>query len=142
MSVGGSEHLGLPEASPDLDSVDVYLGWLGRATRPIQIIAALNAPLLRSANVRAAVTRFSQRLPGSDREPDSDGRSLVIAVARDASGARLATTALTGPDPYVITASLMAWGAIHAAAPGAAIIAGRARPRGRLRPRHSHAGRR
>ena len=124
MTVGGSEHLGLPEAFPHLDSVDVYLGWLGRATRPTQIIAALNAPLLRWSKARATITRLSQRLPGSEREPDSDGRSLVIAVARDASGAPLATTALTGPDPYEMTASLMAWGATQAAAPDAALMPG------------------
>ena len=58
-------------------------------------------------------------VPGSSREPDSIGRSLVIAVARDPLGAALATTALTGPDLYQMTASLIAWGAIHTAAPDA-----------------------
>lgn len=60
----------------------------------------------------------------SGREPDGDGRSLVIAVARDASGSPLATTALTGPDPYEMTASLLAWGAIHAATPNAVVRPG------------------
>jgi Saccharopine dehydrogenase NADP binding domain len=124
MSLGTSEHLGLPEAFPDLDSVDVYLGWLGRWTRPTQIVATLNAPLMRASRVRAGLTRLSQRLPGSDREPDSDGRSLIIAVARDDSGAPLTTIALTGPDPYEMTASLMAWGATRMAAPGAALTPG------------------
>jgi short subunit dehydrogenase-like uncharacterized protein len=124
LTVAGSEHLGLPESFPRLDSVEVCLGWFGRWTRPMQIAATLTAPLLRSARARATVTRLSQRLPGSTREPDSNGRSLVIAVARDASGAPLATTALTGPDPYQMTASLLAWAAIHAAAPGAALTPG------------------
>ncbi len=117
MTVGGSEHLGLPEVFPQLESVDVSLGWFGRWTRPVQAASTLQAPLLRSAKVRAAVKRLSERLPGSHREPDSDGRSLVIAVARDDAGRPLATTTLTGPDPYEMTASLLAWGAIHAAAP-------------------------
>jgi short subunit dehydrogenase-like uncharacterized protein len=117
MTVGGSEHLGLPEVFPQLESVEVGVGWLGRWTRLVQTAATLQAPLLRSAKVRAAVTRLSERLPGSDREPDSDGRSLVIAIARDDSGRPLATTALTGPDPYEMTGSLLAWGAAHAAAP-------------------------
>jgi len=124
LTVGGSEHLGLPEAFPQLDSVEVCLGWFGRWTRPMQIAATLTAPLLRPARARATVTRLSQRLPGSTREPDSNGRSLVIAVARDASGAPLATTALTGPDPYQMTASLLAWAATHAAAPDAALTPG------------------
>ncbi|MGW0844815.1 hypothetical protein ACWD26_32720 [Streptomyces sp. NPDC002787] len=89
-----------------------------------QIAALLQAPLLRSAKVRAAVTRLSERLPGSGREPDSDGRSLVIAVARDTSGRPLASTALTGPDPYEMTGALLAWGAVHAAAPDAVLKPG------------------
>ncbi|MFJ9712864.1 saccharopine dehydrogenase NADP-binding domain-containing protein [Streptomyces sp. NPDC101234] len=124
MSVPGSEHLGLPEIFPHLESVEVGLGWLGRWTRPVQVVAALQAPLLRVEKVRAAMTRLSGRLPGSQREPDSDGRSLVIAVARDASGRQLATTALTGPDPYEMTGSLLAWGAVRAAAPDAVLKPG------------------
>jgi hypothetical protein len=89
----------------------VGLGWLGRWTRPVQIAATLQAPLLRSAKVRAALARWSERLPGSQREPDPDGRSLVIAVARDGHGRPLAATALTGPDPYEMTGSFLAWGA-------------------------------
>ncbi len=117
LSVAGSEHLGLPEVFPQLDNVDVYMGWFGRWTRLVQGATTLTAPLLWSGKARSAVARLSGRLPGSHREPDSDGRSLVIAVARDESGQPLATTALTGPDPYETTASLLAWGAIHAATP-------------------------
>jgi short subunit dehydrogenase-like uncharacterized protein len=124
LTVSGSEHLGLPESFPRLDSVDVCLGWFGRWTRPIQIGAALTAPLLRPARARATITRLSRRLPGSARQPDNNGRSLVIAVARDPSGAPLATTALTGPDPYQMTASLLAWAAIHAAASNAPLTPG------------------
>jgi putative NADH-flavin reductase len=124
MTVAGSEHLGLPEVFPQLDSVDVCMGWFGRWTRPIRMATTLQAPLLRSAKARTVLTRLSQRLPASHREPDSDGRSLVIAVARDHSGRPLATTALTGPDPYEMTASLLAWGAVHAAAPEAVLKTG------------------
>ena len=41
----------------------------------------------------------------------------MIAVARDDSGRPLATTALTGPDPYESTASLLAWAPLHPATP-------------------------
>ncbi|MFI6491103.1 saccharopine dehydrogenase NADP-binding domain-containing protein [Streptomyces sp. NPDC050564] len=124
MTVPGTEHLGLPEVFPQLESVEVGLGWLGRWTRPVQIAATLQAPVLRSAKVRAALARWSERLPGSQREPDPDGRSLVIAVARDSHGRPLATTALTGPDPYEMTGSLLAWGAAHAAQPDAVLKPG------------------
>ncbi|MFH8663142.1 saccharopine dehydrogenase NADP-binding domain-containing protein [Streptomyces afghaniensis] len=124
MTVPGTEHLGLPEVFPQLESVEVGLGWFGRWTRPVQIAATIQAPLLRSAKVRAALERWSERLPGSQREPDPDGRSLVIAVARDGHGRPLATTALTGPDPYEMTGSLLAWGAVHAAQPDAVLKPG------------------
>ncbi|KXF51328.1 hypothetical protein AXA44_15070 [Rhodococcus sp. SC4] len=124
MTVAGSEHLGLPEAFPQLESVDVCMGWFGRWTRPVQAVAALQAPLLRTPPGRTTLTWLSERLPGSHREPNSDGRSLVIAVARDDSGRALATTALAGPDPYEMTASLLAWGAVHAAAPDAVLKPG------------------
>jgi len=124
MTVPGTEHLGLPEVFPQLESVEVGLGWFGRWTRPVQIAATIQAPLLRSAKVRAALARWSERLPGSQREPDPDGRSLVIAVARDGHGRPLATTALTGPDPYEMTGSLLAWGAAHAAQPDAVLNPG------------------
>ena len=124
MTIAGSEHLGLPEVFPQLESVDVCMGWFGRWTRPVQAVAALQAPLLRTPPARAALTWLSERLPGSHRQPNSDGRSLVIAVARDDSGRALATTALTGPDPYEMTASLLAWGAVHAAAPDSFLAPG------------------
>ncbi|MFJ2967505.1 saccharopine dehydrogenase NADP-binding domain-containing protein [Streptomyces collinus] len=124
MTVPGMEHLGLPEVFPQLESVEVGLGWFGRWTRPVQIAATIQAPLLRSAKVRASLERWSERLPGSQREPDPDGRSLVIAVARDGHGRPLATTALTGPDPYEMTGSLLAWGAARAAQPDAVLKPG------------------
>ncbi|EPJ39878.1 hypothetical protein STAFG_3094 [Streptomyces afghaniensis 772] len=74
MTVPDTEHLGLPEVFPQLESVEVGMGWLGRWTRPVQIAAMLQAPLLRSAKVRAALTRWSGRLRGAHREPDTDGR--------------------------------------------------------------------
>jgi short subunit dehydrogenase-like uncharacterized protein len=124
LTVGGSEHLGLPEAFPYLDSVEVGLGWFGRSTRLVQTTTHLAAPLLRTRTMRRSLTRLSHHLPGAAREPDADGRALVIAVARDTSGRPLATTALTGPDPYEMTGALLAWGASHAAAPGATLTPG------------------
>jgi hypothetical protein len=68
--------------------------------------------------------RLSERLPGAHREPDPDGRSLIVAVARTAGGQELATVALTGPDAYTMTSSLLAWGASYAAAPPAPLPPG------------------
>lgn len=100
------------------------LGWFGRWTRLVQTSTHLAAPLLRTAVIRSSVTKLSHRLPGSTRDPDANGRALVVAVARDAAGRALATTALTGPDPYEMTGSLLAWGASHAAAPSTSLTPG------------------
>jgi hypothetical protein len=124
MSVGGSEHLGLPESYPQLQTVDVYLGWLGRWTRPVRMVSTLMAPLTRSERARANLAKRAEKLPGADREPDTNGRSLVLATARDVSGRVLAKTALTGPDPYEMTGSLLSWGATRAADPDTTLTPG------------------
>ncbi|MBT2597102.1 saccharopine dehydrogenase NADP-binding domain-containing protein [Arthrobacter sp. ISL-72] len=124
MTVGGSEHFGLPEVFPGLESVDVNLGWFGRWTRVMRAAAALTTPLVRLTKSELRLAKMAENLPGASREPDGDGRSLIIAVARDHSGRKLATTALTGPDPYVMTGSLLAWGAIHAASPATGLTPG------------------
>jgi short subunit dehydrogenase-like uncharacterized protein len=124
MSVGGSEHLGLPESYPQLQAVDVYLGWLGRWTRPVRALSTLTAPFTRSEKAKANLAKRAEKLPGAHREPDANGRSLVLATARDASGRALAKTALSGPDPYEMTGSLLAWGAVRAADPDTALAPG------------------
>jgi hypothetical protein len=59
---------------------------------------------------RSAVARLSGRLPGSHREPDSDGRSLVIAVGRATPAGPSLPPPSPATDPYETTASLLAWG--------------------------------
>ncbi|GHC94706.1 hypothetical protein GCM10010309_80380 [Streptomyces violaceochromogenes] len=125
MTVPGTEHLGLPEVFPQLESVEVGLGWFGRWTRPV----CRSPP--RSRRLCCARRRCGHPWSGGpsgsrDRSarPDPDGRSLVIAVARDGHGRPLATTALTGPDPYEMTGSLLAWGAARAAQPDAVLKPG------------------
>ena len=75
LTVAGSEHLGLPEVFPQLDSIEVCLGWFGRWTRPLRTTTALTAPLLRSATARAAVTRLSSGSRDRTASRTSDGRS-------------------------------------------------------------------
>ena len=41
LTVGGSEHLGLPEVFPQLESVAVCMGWFGRWTRPVRTATTL-----------------------------------------------------------------------------------------------------
>jgi short subunit dehydrogenase-like uncharacterized protein len=120
-SVGGSEHLALPRIAPHLRDVDVYLGWFGPFTRPLQVLSRVTAPFLRRAVARRALDAIVRRTaPGSTGGPDAEARarsgSFVVAEARDQAGNGLSTVRLAGPNPYDVTADLLAWGAIAASA--------------------------
>jgi hypothetical protein len=52
---------------------------------------------------------------GRARRPRRAGRSLVVAIAADDHGRELTRVHLQGPDPYTLTARLLAWAAIRAA---------------------------
>ena len=51
-------------------------------------------------------------------DPRRAGRSLVVAIAADGHGREVARVQLQGPDPYTLTARLLAWAATHAARGG------------------------
>jgi short subunit dehydrogenase-like uncharacterized protein len=123
VSYGGSEHYALPRVAPGLREVEVYLGWFGRRSRAVQAVSALGAPLARlpgaRALTRAATGPLARRTgQGPDEAARHGGGSLVVAVAADAEGRELAQVRLRGPDPYTLTARLLAWGARRAAGHG------------------------
>jgi len=131
-SIGSSEHFALPRLRPrvagadgrpaqaPLTDVGVYLGWLGHATRLVHYGSALAAPLSSMPGVLPVVDALGRRIQRSRAGPGAaeSFRSDVVAVARDAGGAKLAAVHLTGGDPYSFTASILAWAAGKAAAEG------------------------
>jgi len=123
VTYGGSEHLTLPRLAPGLREVEVYLGWFGRRSRALQALSAVGAPLARVPGVRAIARAATGPLAGrTGQGPDEAARrgfgSLVVASAADAAGRELARVELRGPDPYTLTARLLAWGAQRAASHG------------------------
>jgi short subunit dehydrogenase-like uncharacterized protein len=123
VTYGGSEHLALPRIAPGLREVEVYLGWFGRRSRAMQVLSAVGSPLARVPGVRALTRAATGRLlartgQGPDEATRRRGGSLIVAVASDADGRELAQVHLRGPDPYTLTASLLAWGARRAAGSG------------------------
>jgi short subunit dehydrogenase-like uncharacterized protein len=123
VSYGGSEHYTLPRIAPGLREVEVYLGWFGRRSRAVQAVSAVGAPLAGRPGVRALARAATGPLArrtgqGPDETARQRGRSLVVAVAADAEGRELARVHLRGPDPYTLTARLLAWGARRAAESG------------------------
>ena len=123
ISVGGSEHYALPRLAPGLREVEVYLGWFGPSSRPMQGLSLAASQLTRLPGARDGLKALSSRLaPGSSGGPDATARAshrtLVIAEAYDAAGALLAGARVEGVNAYDFTAGALAWGA-EAAAGGA-----------------------
>ncbi|GAA4741142.1 hypothetical protein GCM10023328_22920 [Modestobacter marinus] len=121
LAVGGSEHLALPGLSPSLREIGVYLDWFGPATPVAHRLAPLTPWLGRLPGATARVEQLADLVGRRFAEaPTTQGetRTHVVAEVRDASGARVARVRLLGPDPYELTAELLAWGAVRAAGGG------------------------
>jgi short subunit dehydrogenase-like uncharacterized protein len=116
ISVGTSEHFGLPRLSRDLRDVDVHLGWFGPASRPLQLMSRGTAAITKVPPARAAIAALANRfVKGSTGGPGAEARaksgSHVVAIASDAAGDPVATVHLEGPNGYDLTADFLAWGA-------------------------------
>ncbi len=117
ISVGGSEHFGLPAAYPGLSEVNVYLGWFGPLARPFQAGALVGDYVMRVPLARTTMRFWGERLAGLVGGPEAGttpgGSSWIAAEAYDAAGRQLSEIHLTGVDPYDFTASFLAWAARH-----------------------------
>ena len=119
VSVGGSEHFGLPAVHPQLRHVEVYAGFFGAAVPLVRAGAALafagsRVPALRRRLGRALESYAARgnSAPGAG-SPSHAGTAETVVVARAyaADGARLASVELRGPEPYTLTAGILAWAA-------------------------------
>ena len=87
ITVGGSEHFALPRLAPGLRDVEVYLGWFGTGSRPMQALSLVASQLTRvpGAARRAPGARARALVPGSTGGPDADRarahRPVVVAEA-------------------------------------------------------------
>ena len=119
VSVGSSEHFGLPRLSPRLREVNVYLGWFGPLARPMQAMSLGTSLPGAGALLKAIGQRF---VKGSTGGPDAEERSRsgshIVAIAHDGGGRELAQVELTGVNGYTFTGRILAWGAQQAAAGG------------------------
>jgi short subunit dehydrogenase-like uncharacterized protein len=121
LSVGGSEHLTLPPLAPSLCEVGVFLDWFGPATAVAHRLAPLTPWAARVPGARAALPRLAVlvgRQVAAAPSPQDGVRTSVLAEVRDAGGDLVSAVRLTGPEPYAMTADLLAWGAVRAAEGG------------------------
>ena len=122
ISVGASEHFGLPAVHPGLQEVNAYLGWFGPFSRAVQASSLLNAGLARIPGSDRMFDAVAGRFKTSSGGPSEAARaatgSLIVGRAYDAAGAELSRVVLRGVNGYTFTGEVMAWGAIQAAAGG------------------------
>jgi short subunit dehydrogenase-like uncharacterized protein len=121
VSVGASDHFGLPPLAPGLREVNAYLGWFGPMSRPMQVGSALGAAVAAVPGTRALAQRVTARFVrgstgGPSAEERAQVRSHIVAVAYDHSGRELAEVHVTGVDGYTYTGAILAWSAARAAA--------------------------
>lgn len=123
VSVGTSEAFALPRLHTDLREVNVYLGWVGGAARPMTLMSP-GLELFRRVPIVGELPRTLGRqfVKGSSGGPDAAQRaasgSYVAAAAYAANGSQLAEVALSGVNGYDFTARILAWGAQRAAESG------------------------
>ncbi|MEA2397337.1 MAG: hypothetical protein QOK25_893 [Thermoleophilaceae bacterium] len=123
ISVGSSEHFSLPRLYPDLREVDVYLGWFGPLSRPLQAMSAGLALGTTVPGVKAALDAvMSRAVKGSTGGPDAETRAksgaYIVAMAYDDGGRQLSEVRVAGVNGYDFTGRILAWGASTAASRG------------------------
>ena len=115
ISIGGSEQLALPASYPGLREINVYLGWFGALARPLQAASLAGSLATKVPGVRAMMKAAGDRavgMAGGTGAPEPGaGVSWVVGQAFGADGTQLAEVQLSGPEPYALTASLIAWAA-------------------------------
>jgi len=125
LSIGASEQFALPLLAPQLQAVNVYLGWFGRATGVLRATSGITSLVGRVRTARTAAWILAElatrRVPVAPAEEALAGATVhVVAEAFDAAGTLRARTRLRAPEAYGLTAELLAWGAGRAAEHGVA----------------------
>jgi short subunit dehydrogenase-like uncharacterized protein len=121
VSVGTSEAFSLPRAFPNVRDVEVYLGWFGGASKPMQAFSLVGAGIARIPGVSTVMSAAAERFVktstgGPDEEARAGTGSRFIAEALGTSGDVLATVRTEGVNGYTFTGEALAWAAERIAA--------------------------
>ena len=123
VSMGASDHFGLPRVAPQLREVNAYLGWFGPASRPMQLFSAGTSVAMKLPGAASLWEKVASRFAkgssgGPDAQARSKGGSHVVGIAYDGGGRQLSEVHLSGVNGYDFTARILAWGAEQAAGGG------------------------
>jgi short subunit dehydrogenase-like uncharacterized protein len=124
VSLGASEHFTLPQTFPYLQEVDTYLGWFGRASRPISFLSRTGGALVSLPPIRTVANSFMHRsFRGSTGGPTAEAlaeyRTVAVAEAFDRRGVPMGRAVVQGPNAYDFTGEILAWAADRVANVGA-----------------------
>lgn len=131
VSLGASEHFGLPSEFPWLREVDVFLGLDSVLSYGMAAGTPLVPVLARVPVLERAVIAGSERLKKSGVGPDAERRAqngvYCVGLARGSQGNLLAQARMSGVGAYEFTGELIGWGVERA-------LAGELRGAGALGP--------
>lgn len=121
ISLGATEHFGLPHQQPQLQQVGVYMGAVGKWSKPMSygsraLNAALKVPGVKSGLQAAAAKTVTGSQGGPDEQARSGIRSVAVAEAFSSQGVLVSRIIVDGPSPYDLTADALAWAARNSAA--------------------------
>jgi short subunit dehydrogenase-like uncharacterized protein len=114
VSISGSEQFTLPVLHAPLREINVYLGWFGALARPLQAGSLAGSVAMKAPGVRSIFKALGDRfveIGGVGPQEAGSGMSWVAGEAYDADGGKLAEVHLSGPEPYALTADIIAWAA-------------------------------
>ncbi len=116
LPVGGSEVFALPRLDPGVRDVGVFLGWAGRWTRAAHAAGAVASLGLRLPGLASVIESGAAKVNGATGQGPSassraGSRTLAVARTRDGVGREISSVRVEGPNPYDLTAELLAWAA-------------------------------
>lgn len=110
-SVGASEQFSLPRVYPQLQEVDVYLGW-NDPDKVMQQAAALEPMLADDATRSKLIAESEAKMPGSNGGPDAETRAqshaVILAEGFNAAGDTVSQVRVQGVNGYDFTARFLA----------------------------------
>lgn len=121
-SVPAAEHFGLPQTYPYLRDIDVFFAFPPRTARIMARVSRAAELIGRLPPVTAGILSMADRaaagIPRGSGPAERAGATSTVVASAHEGRTQLAAVRLDGPDPYEITADLLAWGAMTAAGGG------------------------
>jgi short subunit dehydrogenase-like uncharacterized protein len=117
-SVPGSEHISLPHSYPQLQEINTYLGWFGKASYIMSLFSSLHSLLFKIPFYSRVLDKLAQKYNHSEgKGPNEIQRSechtQVQAIAYNNQGSPLSQATLLGANPYEFTANMLALTALE-----------------------------